>query len=242
VRKRDNRASVTFATLTLVGDTQQPEAERSRRVRVALVDDHRLVLDGLKARLEQEGEFEVPISAASWDELLEHPEFPVDVVVLDLFLEDRIPVPAKLHALASTGASSVVMSRHADPASITAAIRAGALAFVPKTETADELVAAIHAAADGRSYVPKPLAATLAAYVPPDDPKLGAQELRALMLYSRGESIREVADEMSTTEETVKSYIKRGRRKYRRVGVDLGTRALLRRHAVREGWLAPDQP
>jgi hypothetical protein len=45
---------------------------------------------------------------------------------------------------------------------------------------------------------------------------------------------------MSTTEETVKSYIKRGRRKYRRVGVDLGTKLLLRRHAIREGWITPE--
>jgi two-component system, NarL family, uhpT operon response regulator UhpA len=38
----------------------------------------------------------------------------------------------------------------------------------------------------------------------------------------------------------VKSYIKRGRRKYRRVGVDLGTKLLLRRHAIREGWIPPE--
>ena len=199
------------------------------------------MLDGLKARLEQGGEFDVPICVGSWAELLDHAEFPVDVVVLDLFLEDRIPVPTKLRALSSTGATTVVMSRHADPASISSAIRAGALAFVPKTETAEELIEAIRAAAAGRAYLPKALEATLAAYTPPDDPRLGAQEQRALMLYARGNTIREVADEMSTTEETVKSYIKRGRRKYRRVGVDIGTRVLLRRHAVREGWLAPDQ-
>lgn len=222
---------------------QQPGAEHAtRRVRVALLDDHRLVLDGLKARLEQGGEFDVPISASTWAELMDHPEFPVDVVVLDLFLDDRIPVPAKLRALSAAGAMTVVMSRHADAASITSAIRAGALAFVPKTETAEELIHAIRSAAAGRSYLSKPLAATLAAYTPPEDPRLGAQEQRALLLYARGNTIREVAEEMNTTEETVKSYIKRGRRKYRRVGVDLGTRVLLRRHAVREGWLAPDQP
>jgi hypothetical protein len=45
---------------------------------------------------------------------------------------------------------------------------------------------------------------------------------------------------MATTEETVKSYIKRARRKYRDVGVELGTRALLRNHGIREGWLDPD--
>ena len=45
---------------------------------------------------------------------------------------------------------------------------------------------------------------------------------------------------METTEETVKSYIKRARRKYREVGIDIGTRILLRRHGLREGWLTSD--
>jgi hypothetical protein len=46
---------------------------------------------------------------------------------------------------------------------------------------------------------------------------------------------------METTEETVKSYIKRARRKFREVGVDVGTRILLRRYGIREGWLTPEQ-
>ena len=66
---------------------------------------------------------------------------------------------------------------------------------------------------------------------------LGAQELRAMTLYASGHSIRLVAQAMGTTDETVKSYLKRGRRKYRDAGVDLGSRLLLRQHAIREGWL-----
>ena len=57
------------------------------------------------------------------------------------------------------------------------------------------------------------------------------------MLYASGRSIREVAAEMGTTEETIKSYIKRARRKYRTAGIDLGTRVLLRRHGARAGWI-----
>lgn len=35
----------------------------------------------------------------------------------------------------------------------------------------------------------------------------------------------------------MKSYVKRGRRKFRAAGIDIGSRSLLRRHALREGWL-----
>ena len=65
-------------------------------------------------------------------------------------------------------------------------------------------------------------------------------ELTALQLYAQGRSVHEVAIHMATTDQTAKSYIKRGRRKYRIAGVDLGTKVLLRRHAIREGWIAPE--
>lgn len=210
-------------------------------IRVALVDDHRLVLDGLAARLhDPENGLAIVAIETSWSALIANPEFPVDVVVLDLHLEDGIPVGTKLRALGTIGTATVVMSRHADSASVTAAMRAGALAFVPKTESADELIAAIKSAARSAQHLPAPLAAEIAGYSAMPDPGLGRQEQRALVLYASGRSIKEVSAIMLTTDETVKSYIKRARRKYREVGVDLGTRILLRRHAVREGWLSPD--
>jgi two-component system, NarL family, uhpT operon response regulator UhpA len=119
-------------------------------------------------------------------------------------------------------------------------LHAGAAAFVGKNDSADELVATIHAVAAGRTRMNATVERALAEYAKREDPALGRQEMRALMLYAGGRSIREVADDMRTTEETVKSYIKRGRRKYRRVGVDLGTKLLLRRHAIREGWIPPE--
>lgn len=220
----------------------EPAQEGTRvPIRVAIVDDHRLVLEGLAARLhDPEGGLSIVATETSWAGLIAHPEFPVDVVVLDLHLEDGIPVGTKLRALGTIGTATVVMSRHADSASVTAAMRAGALGFVPKTESAGELLSAIHSAAHSTQHLPEPLAAAIAGYSASPDPGLGRQEQRALILYASGRSIKEVAAEMETTEETVKSYIKRGRRKYREVGVDVGTRILLRRHGVREGWLTPE--
>jgi two-component system uhpT operon response regulator UhpA len=198
-------------------------------IRVAIVDDHRLVLDGLTARLHEPANgISIVAAETSWAALIAHPEFPVDVVVLDLHLEDGIPVGTKLRALGTIGTAAIVMSRHADSASVTAAMRAGAMGFVPKTDSAAELAAAIRAAADSTGFAASP------------DPGLGRQEQRALVLYASGRSIKEVATEMETTEETVKSYIKRARRKFREVGVDVGTRILLRRYGIREGWLTPE--
>ncbi|HEY0261096.1 MAG TPA: response regulator [Lacisediminihabitans sp.] len=205
------------------------------------MDEHRLVVDGIVAHLAQRDDIEVVIGESTWPGLLSHEQFPVDVVVLDLNLEDSVGIGAKVRTLSAAGSRTIVMSSHADPSSVQSSFLAGALAFVPKTEPADELVRAIRAAAIGAPYQNGHfLAARTAPSATSPDPGLGKQEYRALVLYASGRSIREVAMDMGTTEETVKSYIKRGRRKYREIGIDLGTKNLLRRHGIREGWLASE--
>jgi DNA-binding NarL/FixJ family response regulator len=225
----------------MVMATTASGTRRSRAIRVALVDDHRLILDGLAARLSHPRHgIRVVAAETTWVGLMNNPEFPTDVVVLDLHLEDNIPIGVKLRALQASGSATVVMSRHADGTSVTAALRAGALGFVAKTESADELIAAIHNAAARTQHLSETMAKAVAVSEEIPDAGLGQRELQALVLYAGGRSIREVAAEMSTTEETIKSYIKRGRRKYKHVGIDIGTRILLRRHGAREGWISSD--
>jgi DNA-binding NarL/FixJ family response regulator len=205
-----------------------------------VVDDHTLVLEGIAARLAHHQGIRVVASESTWVGLLAHPEFPVDVVVLDLHLKDQISISSKIRTLAAAGSHAIVMSRHTDAASISTAIGYGAKGFVPKSETADELLRAIECAADGRQYANRSTTDALAIAERTSIPRLGNQERRALVLYAAGRPVKEVADAMGTTEDTVKSYIKRARRKYRAAGIDIGTRVLLRRQATVEGWLSPE--
>ncbi len=206
-------------------------------IRVAVVDDFRLLIDGLVARLDQ-GSFglKVVIAALAWSELVSHPEFPPRVTVLDLNLNDSISIGTKIQALLAAGSDVVVISRHSDPATVARVISAGALSYLPKTQGVEELASAIRSAARGELYLAGDLEASIAGISTSPSPKLGTREQRALALYARGMTTREVAVTMETTEETIKSYVKRARRKYRKNGVDLGTRAHLRAHGVQEGW------
>ncbi|MGN6742735.1 MAG: response regulator [Amnibacterium sp.] len=211
------------------------------RIRIAIVDDHRLLVEGLAARLgAPRTRIEVVAALTRWDDLLAHPAFPVDVVVVEHGLEDGVPFDQKVKSLATTEVPVVVIARSGDPATVHGAFAAGAAAFVAKQESADELVAAVHDVAAGREHRSPAVLAALEEYANRADPSLGKQELTALQLYAGGRSVHEVAVHMATTDQTAKSYIKRGRRKYRAAGVDLGTKQLLRRHAIREGWIAPE--
>lgn len=215
------------------------QAKPNSGIRVAVLDDHRLVADGLASVLSGTG-FDVAVIASSWTELLASPAMPTDVTVVDLHLGDGIVIESKVRALSTMGTSVVVISRHSDRTTVASVMRAGALAFVAKTDPVDELVTAILTAAEGATHLASHRATALEHSVSSPRAELGAREQRALVLYAGGRSIREVAADMLTTEETVKSYIKRARRKFREAGVDLGTRILLRTYAIREGWLSPE--
>ena len=206
-------------------------------LRVAILDEHRLVAESIATLLDRAGH-DVALIASTWSELLDSPTMPVDIVVMDLHLEDGVLIATKVRALNNMGSTAIVISRHADPSSISSVMRAGALAFVAKTDSATDLLAAIEAAAAGSLHLADHHARVAELSDAAPGPRLGRQEERALVLYAGGRSIREVATAMRTTEETIKSYIKRARRKYREAGVDVGTRILLRSYAASQGWLA----
>jgi two-component system uhpT operon response regulator UhpA len=211
-----------------------PVSSPTRDIRVAIVDDLQLVVDSLTAGLsDKRFGIQVVQSESSWASLMSGAEFPADVTVLDMQLGDGISIGTKVHALTAAGSQVVIMSRHSDPGSVHRALLSGALGFVAKNSSSLELVEAIHAAAEGRHHG-HPVPSSDSEHL---SPGLGERERRAIVLYASGLSIPAVAERMSTTAETVKSYVKRARSKYRSAGIDVGTKFLLRCHAVREGWL-----
>lgn len=176
-------------------------------------------------------------AVVSYPELLTHPEFPVDVVLLDLDLKDNIPVSVKISGLKSTGVKVVLMSTYSEPNVVREAIAAGALGYLVKSEDAGMIVEAIRAAAEGDSFISAELDLALSAGEVGGSPKLSAQERRVMALYGGGEPVKAVAFQLSISEETAKSYLKRIREKYRVAGFDVGTKVALRKRAIEDGIL-----
>lgn len=213
--------------------------QTAQTVRVAVVDSHALVAEGLGALLATAG-LEVVATVSSWEQLLEHPAMPVEVVVLDLHLHDGLLISTRVRELTALGSSTVVVSRRTDASSVASAMRAGARGFVATSDSPGDFVAAVRTAATGGHHLADHRADAVRAARTSLDAGLGPREERAIVLYSAGWSLREVAAAMDTTEETVKSYVKRARRKYRDLGVDVGTRHQLRQYARAQGWSMPD--
>jgi two-component system, NarL family, uhpT operon response regulator UhpA len=204
-------------------------------IRLAIVDDHRMLLGALTEWIRGAATDITMVAAVpTWPELLTHSEFPVDVVLLDLDLKDNIPVSLKLSILKTTGVKTVLMSTYSDPAVVREALASGALGYLVKTEDPTMIVEAIRSAYVGESFISHELDIALNATTT-GSPKLSAQERRVMALYAAGEPVKSVAYELGISEETAKSYLKRIREKYRASGFDVGTKVALRKRAILDG-------
>jgi DNA-binding NarL/FixJ family response regulator len=209
-------------------------------IRLAVVDDHRMLLTALSEWIRGAADdIQVVAAVASWPALLAHPEFPVDVVLLDLDLRDDLPVSVKLRALDTVGARTVLMSTYSEPEVVREALAAGALGYVVKSESTETIVLALHAAIAGETFVSARLRSQLDRA--PQTVSLSPQERRIMALYSTGESAKRIATLLDVTEQTARTHLKRIRARHLAAGIDISTKVALREHAIRTGVVLDDR-
>jgi DNA-binding NarL/FixJ family response regulator len=207
---------------------------------VAAVDDHPIVLDGVAGWLmAAESDIRVIGTATTVDTLLAGPGRRADVVLLDLDLGDATTVERNVAAILAAGPAVLVLAASDKPLSVRAAMRAGALGYVLKSEETSQVRAAIKAVAAGQDWVSPRLAYIFATDDASDRPALSPQEARALQLYATGMPMKSVARRMTISEETVKQYVGRVREKYARAGRAAPTKMELYYRAVEDGHLPP---
>jgi two-component system, NarL family, nitrate/nitrite response regulator NarL len=214
----------------------------AERVTVALVDDHPVVLEGVRAWLGQDPEHRVELVAAgdSVEVALSGPGLAADVLLFDLNLHGRMAID-EVARLTALGRRVVVYSEHTDDATVLAVMDRGAFAFLAKKEARDHCVATILAAAADRPYVPPQAAGTMAADDRPDSPVLSDQERTALLLWFQSMSKSAVAARMGIAESTVRQYIQRARIKYANAGRPAPTRTQLLARAIQDGLIRADE-
>ena len=211
------------------------------RVRLALLDDHEVLLDSLGTWIASNApDFELVLSASTWLQLVHSDRFPTDLVFLDFQLKEPVSIEARVRTCRAAGAKVIVLSSLDSRESRQRALDAGASAFLSKTLSMSEVMDAartvmgVQSEADlKRDWRPLPVGASGTTR-----PKLSPGEVEAFTLYVSGASTAEVAARMNVQYETAKTYLRRVREKYAKANRPASKRAELIRRAAEDGYLS----
>ena len=210
------------------------------KVRVAIVDDHEAVRLGFEGSCERNN-FELVGSAGTVNGLLAQiKDRDCEVVVTDLSLDDGSLVSENVSRLIDAGAAVLIFSIADKPNLMRAALRAGAIAIVPKSQPMAELAEAIRLAAKGAIINNPETSATIDADNLFKEAQLSGREREVLSLYASGMSLKQVAFQLQIKQSSAKEHIDRVRTKYAKLGREAGTKVDLFKRALEDGILSGD--
>ncbi len=207
---------------------------RPAPIRVALVDDHELVRDGLRALLAAMPQLEVVGEAGSGAEALSLVEqIRPDLLLVDIGMKDMTGLQlTETLCRQYPGIQILILSMYDHAEYVTSSIRAGARGYVLKDAASREIVAAIDAIAAGGSYYSADLLRQMASPTA-EDSELTPREREVLRMLAQGLSNKAIARTLEISVRTVETHRLSIRRK---LGVD--TPAGLVKYALERGWLS----
>lgn len=183
-------------------------------IRILLVDDHPLVRDGLRARLESVPHFRVVAEAGGADEALRQAAAcAIDLVLMDINMRgtNGIEATALLHQR-FPAIAVLILSMHDKLEYVTQAMQAGARGYVLKDSPASEIIAAIEAVAGGGTFLSPAVSRRLFRNQTPR-PILSSRECEILAALARGLSSKHIAREMDVSVRTVEAHRQNIKRK-----------------------------
>jgi two-component system, NarL family, response regulator LiaR len=182
-------------------------------IRVLVVDDHKLVRQGLRFLLEQEPGFEVVGECSDGGQVGESVRrLRPDVVLLDLIMPgvDGITALRELK-LSRPGTRVVILTSHRGDDRVLDAVAAGADCYLLKTAGVEDVISTVRAAAAGQSVLHSEVAARVLRRLREPDRKpvdrLSRREVEVLVALARGRSNKEIATELAIGEQTVKTHV-----------------------------------
>ncbi len=192
-------------------------------IRVLIVDDQRLMRDGLVTLLNMEEDIQVIGTADNGDEAVRSVQTKeCDVVLMDIRMPVKNGIAATREIVRLNSAVKVLMlTTYEDQDDVVSALSAGAVGYLLKDMPAEEIAESIRIAHRGGAVLPPSVAKTFlnavqmpeAAHKPAATPPaaelhaLTERELDVLHCLAKGMSNREIADALHVTEGTVKNHV-----------------------------------
>src|SRR6516225_1342747 len=178
-----------------------------RQIRILTVDDHALLREGIAALLKVEPDMEVVAEASNGKEAIE--KFRMhqpDVTLMDLKMPDLngVDVISQIRS-EFPNARIIVLTTYTGDAQVLRALKAGARGYLIKEYVHRDLPETIRAVHAGQKRIPQEIAAAVANHFSEDT--LTEREIQILQLIAAGNANKQIADQLSIAEATVKSHV-----------------------------------
>jgi two-component system, NarL family, response regulator DegU len=193
-----------------------PVEDESVTIRVLLADDHRMLREGLRRSLTEEG-FDIVGEAENGEEAVRMAtDLQPDVVLMDVSMPEMDGVEAtRIIRSGDTATQVIMLTMHADNDVLADAIRAGASGYLVKDCSTDEVAEAVRMAYQGDTALSPQLAATMLDEVrrldvpetAEEDRVITKREEEVLQLIADGCSTPEVAEQLYISQKTVKNHL-----------------------------------
>ena len=209
------------------------------KTRILLVDDHKILRDGICSLLKEYDDMEVVGEAADGRtaiRLVE--ELSPDVVIMDISMPDVNGIDATRKIISDRPKVKIIaLSMHYDKQFISEIFKAGASGYLIKESAFDELEHAVRVVMDGKTYInPQIASLVVESLVTQSTPSAQAfsllteREREVLQLIAEGKSTKQIARDLNVSAKTVESHRRQvmGKLNIRNV-------AELTKYAIREG-------
>lgn len=186
--------------------------QNEKKIRILIVDDHQLVVDGLKAIFNSDDSFTIVGIANNGKEALNHLEtIPTDLVLTDIDMPEMNGIDlVKTIQKNNLACKVIVMTMHNEKPLVKEVLGLGAHGFLLKTASSEEMVLAVKSVMGGNNYVSSEITQIILQQDQPKTQKkqtdLSKREIEILQLIAEGFSNKQIGEKIFISHRTVDKH------------------------------------